>query len=185
MKVKKALFIVSVLVGCVVSVQQYTSGIGYQSEADVEFTFGAEMTLVLSNDIALTLLPGTSASGYTDITVSTTNPSGLSLGANVGTDDNPLNNALVGTSGVFASLNYENTGSTPLSAFADDTWGYALANDRYFGLPPVYQYHIETLKTTNTNGSSTFRFYIGAKASATKPAGSYTNVINFYLTARL
>lgn len=185
MKAKRALLVISVLMGCIVLAQS-ARGITYQSETTVEFTLNSSNTLTISGDAILALAPGTfGTSSSITVVMTTTNLTGAKLMADVGKNESPyVTNNLVGTNGHFTSLDYQSSGSTPVSALLDNYWGYYTTTaSALYGLPPINIFSPKQLKIINTSGSNSTNFSIGAKASSTQPSGTYLNYVNFTMVA--
>ncbi len=109
------------------------------------------------------------------------------------------NTNLVNGSSVFATL-----GSTvsSLSNFSNNTWGYSYCSDDcdtatnwvsgdsgstttgYAGLPLYTDTGVKLVNTTTTTDVDV-KFKIGAKASMSQAAGTYTNTINFAAVAKV
>lgn len=202
MKVKRALLIIGMLVGCAVLVRG-ANGITYQTEVDVEFTFNSQlsMTVTGANDgiVITNLIPGNSDKSNTaTVTVTTNSVLGYTLTATLGDGNTYTNNNLVHTSAnaTFASLatsdRYTLSGLAGLSA---NKWGYALgtvadSTTEYRGLA-----YGDTLINATTDVSGTARtgydgtnqtkFTIAAKALATQPSGTYRNVVTFTALANV
>ena len=170
------------------------SAMTFQDSVDVRFTFNTSLSLSLSssNITIAALAPGGSAYSNTIIvTVNTNNFYGYTLSAMVGgTGQTVANNTLYNstTSTSFTSL--ASDASTTLANFQNNTWGYTTATSinsstAYSGL----SYNVEKIinKTTNRTGTAdtgypgtnSTSFTVGAKASTTQPAGSYSNVVTF------
>ena len=178
MKVRKVLLIVSTLIGCAVLVCHHVSGLSYQSEADVEFTFNAELSLSIQGDIVLNLQPGTyGSSSGAYITVSTTSAMGAEVKGAI--DDSSTSNLVASGVGVFENV----SSSVTLANMPEDRWGWAIDDDNYYnrithnanGTGTGWMQIWELI----SDGSDTFNFKIGAKASATKAPGTYTATIKF------
>ena len=169
----------------------------YQTSTQVEFTFEPVLTVTTSGDLVISdLNPGAFADSNTiTVTVNTNNAYGYNLSATVGDSSNPsseLRHENYTTSGdpVFSNLALgadlaRATFSTDTTY--DDKWGFSTDGTTYNGLP-LYNdnEHNVTLLSSNympTNGTASTNFLIGAKASATKSSGEYSNVINFVAVA--
>ena len=196
MKVKRALLIIGMLVGCVVLVRG-ANGITYQTEVDVEFNFNSQLSMTITGAddgiVIANLVPSTSDKSNTaTITVTTNSVLGYNLTATLGDGATYTNNNLVHTNAnaTFASLattdRYTLSGLAGLSA---NKWGYALgtvadSTTQYRGLA-----YGDTLINATTDVSGTARtgydgtnqtkFTIAAKALATQPSGTYRNVVTF------
>ena len=155
-----------------------------QRETDFYFTFNPTIGLSLSNSklIIGDLAPGNAAkSNEIVLTVNSNNPEGFYLTASVG-NSTYRTTELVNGSAVFRNTTRSGVGLTGLD---DNTWGYTLGDDKYYGLPlfgdtPKTLYDTKQVgAASQTEGSVTFA--IGAKAASTQIAGKYENVINFEL----
>ena len=160
------------------------SALTYQEEIPVSFTFNRGLSLSVSaSDLHIyNLTPGTSDdSNIITVTTTTNNVTGYSLTASVGSSTNASTN-LVNGSNNFASIA---TNASLSSLTTDNTWGYSISTNNgstwsnYSGLPIYTASSWKELASVNTNGTTSIKFKIGAKASAAQAAGDYTNVINF------
>ena len=164
------------------------SALTYQEEIPVSFTFNRGLSLSVSaSDLHIyNLTPGTSDdSNIITVTTTTNNVTGYSLTASVGSSTNASTNLVNGTNN-FASIA---TNANLASLTTDNTWGYSISTNNgstwsnYSGLPIYTASSWKELVGVNTNGTTSIKFKIGAKASAAQAAGDYTNVINFTATA--
>ena len=158
-----------------------------QNEAEVEFTFNPSLTLsVSSSDIIISnLIPGTSdISNEIDVTVTTNNVGGYELSATTGNAQNATRNLVKDSSNYLESIA---VGSS-LSSLSNDTWGFTTnSGSTYSGLP-LYTAAAVVLNSSNgpvNAAAGNTKFAIGAKASANKTAGNYTNVVNFTATSKV
>ena len=178
----------------------FANDLTYQTSVPVEFTFNDYLNITVSGDLVISdLAPGTFAdSNHIAVTVNTNNAYGYTLSATVGDTNNSsrdLRHSGYGTGGnteVFSNLDLDadltretfSTGST-----YDNKWGFSTDkagsaySGKYNGLP-LYTNTEDTvvLDTSNympTDGTSTTNFWIGAKASSDRVAGTYANVVNF------
>ena len=178
------------------------SALTYQQDIGVNFTFNTALRLTLSSaDIHIyNLAPGTASdSNIINVNVLTNSVSGYTLNATVGNDTTYNTRNLVHTnssiSDNFTSIDYTDSPTITTNTNIDtDKWAFSFSIDNgtnwsnYNGLP-LYSdtENIATLKETNGPVSSEagddIKFKIAAKASDTKPAGDYSNVINFTLVA--
>ena len=197
-RVLKALVLCSVL-GFFCS--EMVSALSYQQDIGVNFTFNKVLSLTLSsNDIHITnLAPGTASdSNIININVLTNSVAGYALTATVGNstyNTRNLKHSNSNISDVFSSIDYTSTPTiTSNSSLGTDKWGFSFSLDNgnswsnYNGLPLYFgDTKPALLKQTNGPVSSTsgdnIKFKIGAKASSSKPAGDYSNIINFYVVA--
>jgi len=158
----------------------------------VQLNLYAEVTPALnitmsSSDIVIdNLHPGQSGdSNIVTISIDSNNSRGFTLFSTVGNSENDYTQFKDGTGGVFSAVQNTVPSHTDLSS---NEWGYSASpNDlnswsEYSALP-LYTEPGEILLNTTSSGSATVNFKIGAKASPTKAAGNYTNVINFLAVA--
>ena len=196
MKVKYTLLGLVALIGGMVF-SRNVSSLSYEDEVDLQFTFRTMLTISLSDtEVAINeVVPGSFDSGVPlEVTVSTNNVSGYSLFAKTGNGTTYTNGNLVNTSA--------NSWFTPLatgdillfSSFQDNQWGYTtegrIMRDTFFsGL--AYNSDKKINETTDMSGTEASGypgtmvtpFMLGAKASASQPAGDYLNVITFTAVA--
>lgn len=178
----------------------FANDLTYQTSVPVEFTFNDYLNITVSGNLVISdLAPGTFAdSNHIAVTVNTNNAYGYTLSATVGDTNNAsrdLRHSGYGTGGnteVFSNLDLDinltrETFST--SNTYDNKWGFSTDkagsdySGKYNGLP-LYSNTEDTvvLDTSNympTDGTSTTNFWIGAKASNDRIAGTYANVVNF------
>ena len=178
------------------------SALSYQQDIGVNFTFNKVLSLTLSsNDIHITnLAPGTASdSNVININVLTNSVNGYSLTATVGNSTTYNTTNLVHSNSnineVFTSIDWAaNPTISSNTNLGTDKWGFSFSLDNgnswsnYNGLPLYFgDRKPAILKQTNGPVSSTsgdnIKFKIGAKASSSKPAGDYSNIINFYVVA--
>ena len=171
----------------------------YQTDVDVEFTFGPTLNLELSAaDFFIDLLPGNySDSNIVTINVNTNAAYGYTLYAAAGDGVTYANTNIINSSDSDPSTNKftslpTSASYSSMSSAGDDTWGYSYSTNNgstwvnYSGLPyctPVSgdcTQGASLITTTNAADSKSIKFKVAAKASITKPAGTYRNVINFY-----
>lgn len=163
-----------------------------QEEAALEFTFNPNVNLsvVVSDDTLLVghLVPGTSGlSNSATITVTTNCVSGYQLYAAVGdSGSNNTRNLVMDSSNYIESVAVD----ANLSVLPDDTWGYTTNNGASFSGLAIYATPEPNNAWTLLNSSNSpvtsgevISFAVGAKASASKTAGTYSNVITFAAVA--
>ena len=198
MRKNYTIFIMSVIAAAItfVLIPRSTHALTFKSSTPISFTFNPTLTLSISGDLEIDeLVPGTQAdSDGIQIDVSTNVAGGYYLTATVGSSstDNRLTNQ-DNPNYFFESLSTD-ADLPDMSEANDNTWGYASAlggGDRsnYSGLPLDADDTGATgavlLDTTGpSQGPNFIIFYIAAKASATQPAGIYSNVINFYAVSK-
>ena len=178
----------------------------YQSGVGVNFTFNPTITINVGGDLVISeLTPGSSAdSNIISVGVTTNASYGYNLSATVG-QKNGTDALVNGSDSTKTFTNLSTTAGTAsaLSNFAEDTWGYSYSIDNgsnwisgsigstasgYAGLPLDNNDNtsergkggITLISTTDPADSKSVRFKIGARASQSQPAGTYTNTINFY-----
>ena len=171
----------------------------YKSSADVQFTFSSSIALTLeeatvgggTDFVIENLAPGNSKiSNQVNVVVSTTNPSGYTMSATVGSAAHSSTDLELDQDNVFSMIG----SGTSLSA---GEWGYTLdgtvANPVYANLP-LYTATAKTLNktvdsegtaATNYQGGSSTPMWIGAYADAAQLSGTYQNVVNFFATANI
>ena len=201
---KHILFSLIIIFACFLNILVYckynTSALTYQSSVGVGFTFNPSISVSLSGDLVINnLIPGsTSDSNIISVAVSTNASHGYNLSATVGEKNGT--DALVNGSSTFSNLT---ANKANLSNFTDNTWGYSYSldngttwisgntgstNSGYNGLPLDNNDNPEErglggvtlIDTSNPIDNQTIKFKIGARASSSQPAGTYTNTINFY-----
>ena len=169
----------------------------FQSQEDVTFTFVPTVNISISGDLIISDLATSSTSDSNQITVTTSsnNAVGYTLGSTVGSSSNAsteLRKDGTSTTTKFSSIT---TNKATLASFSDSNWGYSYSTDNgsnwksgditgttqagYNGLPIYTSSSPIKLINSNTNGSNSVKFKIGAKASSSQIAGTYTNTINF------
>ncbi|MBR2855500.1 hypothetical protein IKE99_00985 [Candidatus Saccharibacteria bacterium] len=182
----------------------------YSNESNIDFTINPTIgiTLSSSNLTIDNLAPGSYAdSNIITISVNSNASHGYYLSATAG-DSNTTSASHNTNLTNIANDNYTFTSLTSnqatLSSFSDNSWGYSYClttNDcttnsnwisgssgsttaGYNGLPLDNGDNgttgVTLINTTNPTVNHSAQFKIGAKASNTQPAGTYTNTINFY-----
>ena len=180
--------------------------LSYQSSVGVSFTFNPTIVVTLSGDLLVNnLTPGSAAdSNVIDVTVATNASQGYNLLTTVGAKGGT--SALVNTGNSSFTFTNLTTTASSLNNFGDNKWGYSYSVDNgtnwisgdisnyvsgYSGLPlddnndPDERGNggIALINAINPTNGTTIKFKIGAKASASQAAGTYTNTINFYAVA--
>jgi len=165
-----------------------TSNITYQSTVNPQFTINDSISVSLSSaDLVISdLVPGQSAdSNIITVTVSSNAPNGYKLGSTVGDSETYDTDTLVHTNGSVADTFTNMTAAGSLTA---GKWGYSYSSDSgttwstYNGLP-LYDATAAELISTESEGSSSVQFKIGAYATTQQIAGEYNNIVNFIATA--
>ena len=187
--------IISIILGGL-GVVSATSALEYQSNpVDIKFEFGSTLNITTGGNISISdLTPGTkaiSASNY-NVTVSTNNLTGYTLSATVGcssgTDCYDSKNLSDGTN-TFSMLSTD-------GALTAGTWGVSLdssatANSNFKTLAKydetatiINQTITETgTAATGYTGTTNTTVRVGAYATTSQVAGTYTNSINFIAVA--
>ena len=172
-----------------------TSAVTYQDNVDVSFTFNPTISINLSSDTASTdliinnLTPGSVAdSNILTVSVTTNATYGYYLTATAGTSS--TNTDLVNTENSNYKFTSIATNASLASLSTDNTWGYRISDDNgstwsnYSGLPKDNDDEGATgkalIETTSPVDNQSIKFKIGAKASTSQAAGTYTNIITFY-----
>ena len=172
------------------------SALEYQSDpVELKFEFGQTLTISTDGNISIaSLTPGTKAisnSNY-NVTVSTNNLTGYTLSATVGcssgTDCYDSKNLSDGTNN-FTMLSADGT-------LTSGTWGVSLdssatANSTFKTLAKYDETATTINKTTNNTGTAATGYTgtanttvrVGAYATTSQVAGTYTNSINFIAVA--
>ena len=192
--------LIGVFAGGLLWSRAFANDLTYQTRVPVEFTFNDTLSLTVSGDIAIPrLFPGSFMdSNIVTVTVGTNNAYGYTLSATVGNSAN--------ASRELRKADYAGTGDSVFSNLAigagltrevfssnssyDNYWGFSTNkvgsaySGKYNGLPLYNDLTagavvLDYSGYMPSGGSSTTDFWIGAKASANKEAGVYTNVINF------
>ena len=188
------------------------SAVTYQQEVPVEFTFNPTLSINLSSSSILVnnLAPGSAAdSNVVTVSVTTNAANGYILSATAGIKGGDTN--LTNTSDntyKFTNLATTAGSASTLNNIPENYWGYTYSTDNgstwvsgsvgstaagYAGLPLDNNDNAEErgkggttlISTENPADSKNVKFKIGAKASTSQPAGTYTNVINFYAVANV
>ncbi|MBR3052410.1 hypothetical protein IKG60_02200 [Candidatus Saccharibacteria bacterium] len=181
------------------------SAVTYQDTIDQSFTLNPTITLSLTGgNLSIdNLTPGYSSdSNIVTVNVSTNAGYGYYLSATAGTPS--TNTDLTHTTATTNTFTNLTSNKPTLSDFSDNTWGYSYCNSTndctnnanwvsgdlgntstgYNGLPLDQNNNgstgIKLLNPTTIASSGSIQFKIGAKASTTQVAGTYTGTINFY-----
>ena len=176
------------------------SAITYQNSTNVEFTFNPTINVSLSSsDLTISNLSpgGTADSNIITATVSTNAGYGYYLSATTGTAGGST--SLVNSADNTYSFTNLSSNAATLSAIPDDKWGYSYSTDNgatwvsgdngsalsgYNGLPldadDSGATGVKLLSSDSFAGSGSVKFKIGARASSSQAAGTYTGTVNFY-----
>ena len=170
------------------------SAITYQNSTNVEFTFNPTINVSLSSsDLSISNLApgGTADSNIITATVSTNAGYGYYLSATTGTAGGST--SLVNSADNTYSFTNLSSNAATLSAIPDDKWGYSYSTDNgatwvsgdtgsaltgYNGLPldadDSGATGVKLLSSDTFATSGSVKFKIGARASASQAAGTYT-----------
>ena len=188
-----------------------TFALTYQEAVDVQFTFNPTVSVNLSGDLTIyNLSPGNSAdSNIITVRAGSNEVNGYTLYSTVGSSSSnytDLRLSSSNTTNVFTNLS---SNKATLAAFSDDTWGYSYCNTTndcdnsttywvsgnvgststgYNGLPIFNASNNTTgviLADSNSANETELKFKIGAKASSSQLAGTYTNIVNFINVAKV
>ena len=176
------------------------SAITYQNSTNVEFTFNPTINVSLSSsDLTISNLSpgGTADSNIITATVSTNAGYGYYLSATTGTAGGST--SLVNSADNSYSFTNLSSNAATLSAIPDDKWGYSYSTDNgatwvsgdngsalsgYNGLPldndDSGATGVKLLSSDSFATSGSVKFKIGARASSSQAAGTYTGTVNFY-----
>ena len=176
------------------------SAITYQNSTNVEFTFNPTINVSLSSaDLMISNLSpgGTADSNIITATVSTNAGYGYYLSATTGTAGGST--SLVNSADNTYSFTNLSSNAATLSVIPDDKWGYSYSTDNgatwvsgdngsalsgYNGLPldndDSGATGVKLLSSDSFAGSGSVQFKIGARASSSQAAGTYTGTVNFY-----
>lgn len=182
--------------------------LGYQEDVNVQFTLNPTISVTVSGGLTIEdLVPGGSPMDSNVITVgaNTNAVNGYTLSATVGT--NGGTDALVNTSkNTYTFANLTGTAAT-LNDISGNSWGYSYSADggtswvsgsvgsttTGYGALPLDgnasadergKSGVTLIDTSDYSSGTTVQFKIGANATATQPAGEYTNTINFYAVTK-
>ena len=183
------------------------SALDYSSDPiTLDFNFGSVLSISTDGDIIIpNLTPGTkaiSSSNYV-VTVSTNNVAGYTLAATVGcpstassygTNCTDTKNLVDGNNEDTSTNNFTMLESA--SALTSGTWGISLdstaTENSTFDTLPLYSTSAKVInQTTNATGTASTGYFgtnsttmrIGAYATTSQQAGTYTNIINFIAVA--
>ena len=177
------------------------SAVTYETGADLQFTWEPILTVSVDDNMTINnLVPG-SSSDSNIITVSTSSNSinGYYLYGTVGNSTTYTSTDLIydasNPSSSNAKFSSVNGNKAAFVNFSDDTWGYSYSKDNGttwvsgdtdntssgYNALPLYTSAtgVKLIENTSSNGTTTIKFKIGAKASSTQVAGLYKNVVNF------
>ena len=183
-----------------VGVAGSASAITYQNSVKQEFTFNPTINVSLSSsDLTISNLSpgGTADSNIITATVSTNAGYGYYLSATTGTASGST--SLVNSADSTYSFTNLSSNAATLSAIPDDKWGYSYSTDNgatwvsgdngsaltgYNGLPldadDSGATGVKLLSSNTFATSGSVKFKIGARASSSQAAGTYTGTVNFY-----
>ena len=175
------------------------SALTYQDGIDMQFTFNPTVSINVSGNLIIPdLAPGSSSdSNIITVTAGSNDTHGYTLYGTVGSSSSNYTDLRLSssdTTNVFTNLS---SNKATLTNFSDNTWGYSYSTDSgsswvsgnagstssgYNGLPLYSSSNTASgviLTNTSSASETSLQFKIGAKASSTQVAGTYTNTINF------
>ena len=175
----------------------------YQTSQKVQFEFNPTINVTVSGNLSISNLATGSSSDSNAITVTASSNAvaGYSLSSTIGTSSTNYTDLRISSSDSTNKFSSITANKASLSNFSDSNWGYSYSTctvsdcsntpswisgditgttqSGYNGLPIYTSSTPIKLISSTTNGSSSIKFKIGAKASSTQLAGTYTNTINF------
>ena len=172
------------------------SALTYSNNVDLEYTFAPTLDVSFSSNAGFViedLTPGTAAdSNVVTVTASSNNSDGFTLAATAGksSDSYRNNNRLVHSNNTNYFESIATDANTTLDSLGTNKWGYSVYNSststwsNYNGLPAVGSTGTE-LAETSSAGSTSVDMKIGASSTNTQASGTFTNDINFTITAKV
>lgn len=176
------------------------SALTYSNNVDLEYTFAPTLDVSFSSNAGFViedLTPGTAAdSNVVTVTASSNSSDGFTLAATAGKsgDSYRNNNRLVHSNNTNYFESIATNADTTLDNLGTNKWGYSVCTavtnntcstwSNYNGLPAVGSTGTE-LAETNSAGSTSVDMKIGASSTNTQVSGTFTNNINFAMTAKI
>ena len=184
----------------------------YSNNVDLEYTFAPTLDVSFSSNngssfngfIIEDLTPGTAAySNTVTVTASSNNSDGFTMSATVGkasnVDSYRNNSRLVHSNNTNYFESIATNANLSLDNLGTNKWGYAICTtitnnecstwSNYNGLPVIGTAENPTTGTTlaetDSAGSTSVDMRIGASSTNTQVSGTFTNDINFTITARI
>ncbi len=197
-KLGVGLFSLALLGGGIASFINPTWAATQTGTAKVQFTFNSTLTMTGQQDLAISgLTPGTAGeSSEITITVTTNNAAGFTLTGTSGTSTTSTDLTSSGKTTKFTHLSTD-AALANKEAIGDNSWGIqfatggaAASTGTYTGFPKDAANNGTSGKsllstTAPSNGTNNVvKLRVGAKASTAMQAGTYSNVINLYATAK-
>ena len=153
---------------------------------------------ISSNNLNISIDPGSFKTGAIRVTTSTNSPAGMKLSMNdsdtntslIEQNDNQVSPTQQAISSITANTTI-NDATDSTNAFNDNTWGYAIADTTAGStsaptVPLTYSQIPTTetlLKETATLGDSAYIFTAGVRVGRTLPAGTYKDQLTFTVVA--
>ena len=176
------------------------SALTYSNNVDLEYTFAPTLDVSFSSNAGFViedLTPGTAAdSNIVTVTASSNSSDGFTLVATAGksSDSYRNNNRLVHSNNANYFESIATNADTTLDNLGTNKWGYSVCTavtnntcstwSNYNGLPAVGNTGTE-LAETSSAGSTSVDMKIGASSTNTQVSGTFTNDINFTITAKV
>ncbi len=176
------------------------SALTYSNNVDLEYTFAPTLDVSFSSNTGFViedLTPGAAAdSNIVTVTASSNNSDGFTLAATAGksSDSYRNNNRLVHSNNTNYFESIATNANTTLDNLGTNKWGYSVCTvvtnntcstwSNYNGLPAVGNTGTELVET-NSAGSTSVDMKIGASSTNTQVSGTFTNDINFTITAKV
>jgi hypothetical protein len=178
------------IVGTLLLTNYVSAVLDWQDEVDVQFTFNPALSVSISEgDIVIPNLGvGTrDNSNEVTITVGTNNVAGYQLSATVGNNTTYDTRNLKHDTSATALFSSLDVGSSLAQLTTPSTWGYSTnSGTSYSGLPKYDDAtNVAILNDSDTSGTETTTFLIGAYADQSQLAGDYRNVINFNVVTNI
>lgn len=176
------------------------SALTYSNNVDLEYTFAPTLDVSFSSNTGFViedLTPGAAAdSNIVTVTASSNSSDGFTLKATAGKSNDSYrnNNRLVHSNNTNYFESIATNANTTLDNLGTNKWGYSVCTavtnstcstwSNYNGLPAVGNTGTE-LAETNSAGGTSVDMKIGASSTNTQVSGTFTNDINFTITAKV
>ncbi len=172
------------------------SALTYSNNVDLEYTFATTLDVAFSTNTGFVieeLAPGTAAySNTVTVTASSNSADGFTMSATAGnsSDANRNNNRLVNSDNTNYFESVATNANIALESLGTDKWGYSVYDagtstwSNYNGLPAVGSTGTP-LADMDEAGSTSVDMRIGASSTNTQVSGTFTNNINFTITAKV
>lgn len=172
------------------------SALTYSNNVDLEYTFATTLDVTFSTNTGFVideLAPGTAAySNTVTVTASSNSADGFTMSATAGnsSDANRNNNRLVNSDNTNYFESVATNANVALESLGTDKWGYSVYDagtstwSNYNGLPAIGSTGTP-LADMDEAGSTSVDMRIGASSTNTQVSGTFTNNINFAITAKI